>query len=197
MNKYDLMTEMIIKNNGYLFTQEVEEAGISRTYMGHFIRDKELEMAARGIYVTSDTWVDELYVIQIRNPQIIYSGETALYLHHLIDREYSAIYVSVPEGHNGFRLREKGILVHQERSGIYGLGLCRVETNYGNHVQSYNKERCVCDTIRNRRKIEVQTFQTAVKSYMQSREKDLSLLMRYAEVLKIRDEVMKYVEVMI
>lgn len=85
---------MLIKNNGYLFTAEVEKAGVSRTYMLRFIRENNLEMAARGIYVTEDTWADQLYVLQIRNPKAIYSGETALYLNQMTDREYSDICLS-------------------------------------------------------------------------------------------------------
>ncbi len=44
---------------------------------------------------------------------------------------------------------------------------------------------------------EVQNFQTAVKDYMTGKEKNLSRLLEYAEKLKIRDEVMKYVEVLV
>jgi len=36
-----------------------------------------------------DVWPDDLFILQQRNGAIIYSGETALYLHGLTDREYS------------------------------------------------------------------------------------------------------------
>ena len=51
--------------------------------------------------------------------------------------------------------------------------------------------------IKDRKKYEVQNFQTAVKDYMTGKEKNLSRLLEYAEKLKIRDEVMKYVEVLV
>lgn len=35
-----------------------------------------------------DVWLGELFILQQRNGAIIYSGETALYLHGLTDREY-------------------------------------------------------------------------------------------------------------
>ena len=38
-----------------------------------------------------DVWLDELFILQQRNSAIIYSGETALYLHGLTDREYSSV----------------------------------------------------------------------------------------------------------
>ena len=170
MTKTDLIRNNIEQNNGYLFMSKIEDFGISRTYILRYVKDNELERVAKGIYITGETWPDILYIYCIRNPQIIYSGETALYLHSLIDREYSDICVSVPSGYNGSRLREKGVIVHQERDGIYGLGMTDCETQFGN---------------------------TALKEYMRRKDRDLNKLIKYAEVLKMREEVMKYVEVMV
>ncbi len=197
MTKYEMINNSIKQNNGYLFVSDIEFFGISRTYILKFVRENNLERVGKGIYVTEETWPDMLYVYQLRAPQIIYSGETALYLNSLMDSEYSEVFVSVPTGYNGNRLREKGIIVHQDREGIYGLGVIDVKTQFGNTVKVYDKERCICDLIKNRNKYEVQTFQTAIKGYMRGRDKRLNRLIKYAEAMKIRDEVMKYVEVMV
>lgn len=197
MKKYEQMSNLLQENNGYMFTAEVEKAGISRTYLAKFVRENNLEKVAKGIYITQDTWLDELYILQICNPKIIYSGETALYLHGMIDREYTDICITVPPRFNQTRLRNRGVIVHQEKSEIYQLGIVEIETNYGNAVRTYNKERCICDIIKNRGNIEVQQFQTAMKTFMRDKTKDMSRLMIYGEKLKIRDEIMKYVEVML
>lgn len=197
MTKYDQMEELIKLNRGYLFSSEVEKEGISRTYLASFVKDRKLEKVAKGVYVTEDTWADRLYILQYSNPKIIFSGETALYLNMLMEREYSDIVVSVPEGHNGSRLRERGVIVHQERESVFGLGEIEIKTNYGNTVRAYNSERCICDMVRSRSKYEVQTYQTAMKSYMKRKDKDLSKLSQYADKLGIRDEINKYVEVMV
>lgn len=65
----------------------------------------------------------------------------------------------------------------------------------GNMVKVYDRERCICDLISDRNKIEVQNFQTAIKEYMSGKDKKLSRLVEYAEKLGMRDEVMKYVEI--
>ena len=65
-----------------------------------------MEKVAHGIYILDDVWPDELFVLQQRNKNIIYSGETALYLHGLIDREYSHICFTVPTGYNPYMLVE-------------------------------------------------------------------------------------------
>ncbi|WP_455147802.1 type IV toxin-antitoxin system AbiEi family antitoxin domain-containing protein [Clostridium sp.] len=197
MNKYDQMRRLLQENNGYLFTAQVEKAGVSRTYLAKFVRENQLEKVAKGIYISQDTWEDELYILQIRYPKIIYSGETALYLHGMIDREYTDICITVPPRFNQTRLRNRGVLVHQEKLAVYQLGMVEVETNYGNVVKTYDKERCICDMVKNRGNMEVQQFQTALKTFMRDKAKNMSKLMQYGEQLKIGDEIMKYVEVML
>ncbi len=197
MNKYERMNDLLQKNNGYMFTAQVEKAGISRTYLAKFVHENNLEKIAKGIYISQDTWVDELYILQVCNPKIVYSGETALYLHGMIDREYMDICITVPPRFNQTRLRDKGVIVHQEKVEMYQLGVVEVETNYGNVVRTYNRERCICDIIKNRGNIEVQQFQTAMKTFMRDKTKNMSRLIRYGEKLKITDEIMKYIEVML
>ena len=51
--------------------------------------------------------------------------------------------------------------------------------------------------IKDRKKYEIQLYQTAIKEYMSSKEKNLSRLIEYAVKLGVRDEVMMYVEVMV
>lgn len=197
MNKYEQISNLLRENKGYIFTAQVEKAGISRTYLSKFVRENNLERVAKGIYISQDTWADELYILQVCNPRIIYSGETALYLHGMIDREYTDICITVPPWFNQTRLRNKGVIVHQQKAAIYQLGIVEVKTNYGNVVRTYNKERCICDIIKNRENIEVQQFQAAMKTFMRDKTKDMSRLIWYGEQLKIRDEIMKYVEVML
>ncbi len=197
MSKYEYISELLRENNGYLFTAQVEKGGISRTYLAKYVQENHLEKIARGIYISEDTWEDELYILQLLNPMIIYSGETALYLQGMTDREYSDIYITVPPKFNQTRLRNKGVIVRQEKQSLYELGIVEVKTNYGNIVRTYNKERCICDTIKFRKKIEVQQYQTALKTFMYDKEKNMSRLIQYGQKLKIEDEIMKYIEVLL
>ena len=66
----DMMTE---KNNGYFFTSEVVDAGISKTYLSKYVKENKFEQTAQGIYVSDETWIDELYVIQKSNPMMLYN----------------------------------------------------------------------------------------------------------------------------
>ena len=130
------------------------------------------------------------------NPKIIFSGETALYIHGLTDREYGRIEVTVPQGYNAVHLRKKKIQVRSLKEDLYELGETVSESGYGNQIVVYDKERTICDAVINRKKMDVQMFQTAMKEYMIDSGRRLQVLVRYAEKLGIRDEVMKYVEVL-
>lgn len=91
----------------------------------------------------------------------------------MLDREYSAVFVSVPPNFSGTRLRNRGIEIHREKLDTYELGIEEINTNYGNTVRAYDTERCICDLIKNRKDMEIQNFQSAIHSYMNRKEKNL------------------------
>ena len=96
MSTSDILESLIEKDNGYLITSKAVESGVSKPSVSKYVREHDMEKVAHGIYILDDVWPDELFILQQRNKNIIYSGETALYLHGLIDREYSHICFTVP-----------------------------------------------------------------------------------------------------
>lgn len=199
MTKKEKIENFIEKYNGYLITSLVCNEDISKTYVAKYIKEHGMEKVARGLYITDDVWPDALFILQQRNGAVIYSGETALYLHGLTDREYASVCVTVPQGYNASHLKENDfdVTVKYAAQKLYKMGVCEISSSSGNLVKVYDKERCICDLIMNHNKHEVQVFQTAIKEYMSSKDKQLSQLIIYADMMGIRDEVMKYVEVLV
>ena len=60
------------------------------------------------------------------------------------------------------------------------------QTPFGHDVPVYDMERTICDVLRSRSHIEMQTFQDALKAYARRKDKDLRTLVRYAKMC-IRD----------
>lgn len=197
MDTEKTLDKLIEDNNGYLITCQAVAQGISKPALAKYIRLHNLEKVAHGIYILDDVWPDELFILQSRNREIIYCGETALYLHGLTDKEYNKICFGVPVGYNASHINIKNKKVQYLNPDIIKLGICEVASISRNPVRAYDKERCICDIIKGRKKYEVQVFQTAIKEYMTSKDKKLSNLIQYADRLGIRDEVMKYVEVLL
>lgn len=197
MTKQEIMDELVERNNGFLLTADVVAAGISKPYLSEYVRKHNLERVAQGVYLSEDAWLDELYIIHLRNREAVFSHETALYLHGLMEREPSCTMLTVNRTYNATHLRSRGCKVHTASPEILALGRTEMETNFGNRVCVYDMDRTLCDMIRCREKMDIQVFQTAMKEYMRSDRKNIPNLMRYAKALGIEETVRMYTEVML
>ena len=138
MTKSEQMQELLEKRNGYLLSKDVSELGISKTFMSEFVKKHNLERVAQGVYMSEDTWQDDLYILSLKNIKAILSYDTALQIHELTEREPSHIYVTVPYTYNAKHLRDKGIRVHQCKDDIYEMGKITATTKYGNPIDRSN-----------------------------------------------------------
>lgn len=197
MKKFEILDSLVVRGNGYLLTSDVIKEGVSKPTLASYVRYRSMKRVGKGIYFSDDAWPDELYLLYLQNRRIYFSHETALYLHGLMEREPSQITVTVKAGYNASHLRRKKIHVYQVKEEIYHLGTSGLQTNYGNQVAVYDRERTICDLIKNKDNTDIQVFQYAMKEYMRSEGKNLLNLMNYASKLHVEDEVRKYVEVML
>ncbi len=191
------MKMLLDANNGYLRTADVVAMGITRVSLAAFVKKFDLERVSYGVYASSDVVLDDLFVLQTRNKEVIFSHETALYLHGLMDREPFITHVTVPTGYNGTHLRNAGVRVHQRKAELFGLGKSKLASHYGNSVCAYDMERTICDIIQSKDKMDIQVFQTALKEYIKSTKKNIPTLMRYARELKLEKRVRQYTEVLL
>lgn len=184
------------KNNGYLLTSDVVAAGISKPYLAQFVKENQMERVAHGVYLSPNEWRDEYYILFLLNKKIVFSHESALYLHDMTDREPPHISVTVRTGYNATHLRRQGIKAYQVKQELLDVGLIMAKTNMGNEVAVYDRERTICDIVRYHDDMDSQTFQTAMKEYMRSKDRELNKLMKYAALFRIEKEMKNYVEVL-
>ncbi|MBQ9227479.1 MAG: abortive phage infection protein [Eubacterium sp.] len=196
MTKNEMLERQTKNGNGYLIVADAVNAGISKQYISEFIKKKNMEKAAPGVYVDGDTWVDELYIISLRN-NIVFSHETALYLHGLTEQEPNQVSLTVGKGYNASRLRKRNCRVYTDLKDMLNVGKTTVNTNQGNSVPVYDIDRTICDIIKIKDKMDIQVFQFAIKEYMKRKDKNLHNLMQYAKMMKIEDKVRIYTEVML
>ena len=197
MTRFELLDELVEEGNGYLLTYQVLENGISKPTLADYVNKRNMDRVAQGVYLAEDAWKDELYILHLSNSRIIFSHETALFLHGLMEREPKDISVTVRAGYNASHLRKKGIRVYQVKPEIEELGIMDIQTSFGNTVRAYDMERTLCDIIRYKEAMDVQVFQYAMKEYMGSTHKNLNHLMTYAKKLHIESAVRTYTEVML
>lgn len=197
MTKFEALDQLVSAGKGYLLTADAVNSGISKHTLDEYVKAKNMERMAHGVYITEDTWPDALYLLYLRNKKIVFSFETALDLHDLADRAPFYITVTVPNGYNDTHLRRAGIRVVHTKPEWYSMGIVSVRTHFGNLVPAYDMDRTICDIIRCKKHIEIQAFQTALNEYMRCKRKHINNLSRYAAALGIADKVRIYTEVML
>ncbi len=197
MGYQNKLEKLIEDKDGLILTKEVVEAGVPRQYLNIFVRENKLERVAHGVYLTPDTFDDEMYRLQAKNQRAIFSHETALYLHDLTDRDPIEWSVTVPYGYNATHLREDGVKVYTVKRDLYQLGVMELDTVYGRPVKAYNKERTICDIIRNRNNMDIAILNEAVKRYLDTKDKNIPQLLRYAEKLGVLNVARNYVEILL
>ncbi len=197
MSRFDLLDQMVEGGNGYLLTTNVLDNGISKPTLAEYVKKRNMERVAHGVYRSEDAWPDDLYRLALTNSRIVFSHETALSLHGLMEREPSEISVTVRAGYNGTHLRKQGIRVYQVKTELYSLGITETKTYFGNPVRAYDMERSICDLLRSKNRTDVQVFRYALKEYMASDRKNLNRLMSYAKAFQMDSLVRTYTEVML
>lgn len=195
--KFDTLDYLVEIGNGYLQTSIVLENGISKPTLADYVTKRHLERVAHGIYRSKEAWPDELYLLQLANSRIVYSHETALFLHGLMEREPTCTSVTVRSGYNATHLRKSGVKVYQVKPEVAELGVTNVSTNCGNMVRVYDMERSICDMLRHKESMDVQVFQFAMKEYMASKKKNINNLIIYSKQFKLESLVRTYTEVLL
>ncbi|MGD9566891.1 MAG: type IV toxin-antitoxin system AbiEi family antitoxin domain-containing protein [Sedimentibacter sp.] len=190
--------ETLMKSSKGVITAKLANAhDIHREYLSEFTRLGKLERIAHGIYITPDVWEDRMLIHQLRKEKMVYSHETALFLHDLTDRDPVAYCVTVPTGYNTSKLNEDGLIVYTIKKELFELGICIKQTVFGNDVRTYDVERTICDIIRDRNNQDAAVVSDALKKYARRSDKDLNRLMKYAELLRTEKILRNYLEVLL
>ena len=71
MTKKEQVSELVKKFNGYLDISEAQKLGVSRAYLQEYIKMNEFERVAHGLYKSPDVWMDDLYVISLKNEKAV------------------------------------------------------------------------------------------------------------------------------
>ncbi|MGV2393302.1 UNVERIFIED_CONTAM: type IV toxin-antitoxin system AbiEi family antitoxin domain-containing protein [Campylobacter lari] len=161
MNKEIIIKNLLEENNGYLLASEARKMGYSSTFLTYFKRKNKLIKIAKGIYKTEKTNFDELYVINLKSPKVVFMLETALYLHDLIDYQPKKISACVYYNYNATNLKKLNVFVNHVKYDIYELGKTKIKTKNNHYVNCYDLEKTICDLIKYKEIIPEYAFSNA------------------------------------
>ena len=187
--------ESIMKmNNGYVTSKELSNLGIHRMYLNIMKEKGVIEKVGNGIYIDSSKIEDRYFVFELELSNIIYSHMTALYFHGLSIKAPNDKYdITVPNNYFNYKIKNHNVF-YVDRD-VFELGLIQIDTPMGNKVKAYDMERCICDIIRSKNRMDSEHVKHSIREYVKRKDKDLVKLSKYAEKLGVKKEVMDYVGV--
>lgn len=196
MKQEDKALTLLESNNGYLTTKTAKDNGINTATLTRMEKRGLIERAAHGLYVGMDIIPDPFYVAQYRCPKGVFSHETALFFNDLSDRMPLQLMMTIPSGWNTRLLLNDDVMVFYNKAEYMGIGAKEAVTPYGLSVTVYDTERTLCDCLRSIDKLDKDLVLTALKRYMKNPAGDKAKMLEFATMFKIRDIVMRYMEVL-
>ncbi len=197
MNYVAELVTIASEHGGIIEAKIAAQHGISKAMLYKLCKKNKIQRIVKGQYILPDDMPDELLSISKRSDKIIFSHETALFLHGISDRTPFEHTITAPSGCIPSASIKSECKVYYIKPELFELGKTMLKTPSGNEVQAYDLERTICDIIRSRNKMGTETFLTALKLYAASSRKDLNKLDSYAKEMRVSNVLRQYLEVLL
>ena len=193
----NIIKDVIERNDGIASLEQLQKAGISRAIIYTNMVKGILNKTSHGKYTLADQHPDEFRVIQSRSERVVFSHATALYLHGLSDRVPHTLDITIPQGDNVSKIKRdyENTRFHYCKKDLWNVGLTHIVTPQGFSVKAYDEERCICDLIKDRKKVDSQIFIQAIREYFLNRL-DSRKMIKYSKQMNVEEKVRMYMEVL-
>ena len=156
------------------------------------LENNDIEKVSKGIYLSKTAFMDSYFLFQQKYKKAIFSHMNALYFYGLSEEFPYTYTVTVPKNYHANTVNEKCNVFYVSHE-IYEMGIVEIKTPNGNKVRAYDKERCICDIIKSKGRMDMEQVKKTIKQYTKCHDKDIAKLSMYAKKMGISDKVMKMV----
>lgn len=188
----DLIQQIMDFNNGYVTSKQLTDLGIHRMYLNIMQEKGLIEKVRKGIYMDKNIMEDVFYTFQLKYPKTFFSRFTALYFYGLTEVYPSTFDITADSNYNIGNDSDEYSMIRCTKDNL-NLGLTRIKTSFGNEINLYDRERCICDIIKYKNKLDLEQIKKSVRMYVSDKNKNITRLGEYAKKLNVYDEVMNFV----
>ena len=188
MNGTEHYKRIFDQYGGMMRTKELQNENVFYRRLQQLIDEGHVEKVRYGYY----QWIDEEdfseagTVIRLF-PDAILCMDTALRYYKYSDRTPVQWHLTVSKdsGKSRFNIDYPFIKPYYVEPKILEVGLSNGNMD-GHEVRIYDKDRVICDCLRYRNKMDKETFNRAIQSYVADPEKSIPKLLEYAEALRVK-----------
>lgn len=191
MNKYDNYKKVFDKYNGVITTAQFLEAGYHHKYLKELMDKDIIRKIKRGYYEWQyDEFVSDTTIITSLFPDAVIYLLSALYIHGYTDRTPNEWHLAVARGGSRSRFeikypKVKPCYIHERYMKI-GKNKYIYE---GKEINIFDKDRTICDVVRNANKMDKEIVNQAIKGYISDPQKNTSKLLEYAKKMRAENKV--------
>jgi len=158
------------------------------------VKEGNMVCIRRGVYATMEQLGDTMIDLDVVVPGGVLCLFSAWNIHGLTTSLPQAYHVAIKRGRR-IQLPEYPLIeFHFITESLINLGLEK-QTVSGYKVNVYNLERSVCDAIKYRNKVGMDVCSEVVNNYLALSNRNLTLLMDYANKLRVTKTLEKYLEI--
>lgn len=178
----------------YNFTMTTAQLNKEKLYyrdIQRMLDEGLIEKVKRGYYHwIEDYGTSEVVIINSLFPDAVFCMETALFYYKYSDRNPAEWNITVDK--NTSRQRTKidypFVKAYRVEPALLSLGETEGIIEFTN-VRIYDRDRTICDVLRNMSKMDKEIFNKAIQSYVKDSQKNIPNLMKYAKALRVQKKV--------
>lgn len=156
-----------------------------------------IEKIKRGYYHWINSYgKDEIVIINRLFPDGVLCMDTALFYYKYSDRTPAEWHITIDKNTSRQRTQVEYplIKVYRVESELLTLGEANGEID-SQKVRIYDRDRTICDVLRNMNKMDKEIFNKAIQGYVKDPKKNIPNLMQYAKALRVQKRVKNIIEV--
>lgn len=185
------LKNLFSQHNFVMTTAELTVAKLYYADIQKMLNEGLIEKVKRGYY----HWIDkenssEVIIINRLFPDAVLCMDTALFYYKYSDRNPAEWHFAIDK--NVAKQRTKidypFIRAYRVESELLSLGKTIGEIDF-NEVQIYDRDRTICDVLKNMNKMDKEVFNKAVQNYVKDPKKSIPNLMKYAKELRVQKRV--------
>jgi predicted transcriptional regulator of viral defense system len=179
------------KNNGYATMDELRKNGITYYLVQKYYKEGKIIRIRRGLYQWHETdRINETATITGLFPDGILCMDTALFFYGYSDQTPGAWHVAVNKdtSKTRFNLPYPFVKPYYYEPKTLNLGISKELIN-GIKIKIYNRDKTICDCLRNINKMNKEIFNKAVQGYISDPRKNISNLITFAKKLRVYKKV--------
>ena len=168
------------KHDNIMTTAQLDSYRIYYADIQQLLNEGFIEKIKRGYYHWTETYGEqEVKIINRLFPDAVLCMETALFYYQYSDRNPAEWNITIDKN------------VSRSRTNIDET---KGSINFVD-VRIYDRDRTICDVLRNMNKMDKEIFNKAIQGYVKDPKKNIPNLMEYAKVLRMQKRVKELIGV--